>query len=91
MKFFKSILLLFACLIISCEKIDTTEWPKPLLQDYDDVSYFKGEGDYRSVTYYYYCYEGNYISTTFTCTARCWSENNWERITYITEGICDND
>lgn len=61
----------------------TAKAPGPPYGDPDDRSIY-ASGDYESVTYTYYCYDGQYRSVTFTRTDAC---SDYERSDYTSDCI----
>lgn len=49
----------------------------------DDKSEYVS-GDYKSVTYTYYCYNGKYQSVTYSSLEKC---EDWEKSTYTSDCI----
>lgn len=69
-------ILLIAGMFVACEKL-CPEYPEPKGVP-DDITEYNSSG-YESITYIYYCRDGQYQSITWTRTERCgtWSKSKY--------------
>lgn len=91
MKILKRILMVLAMVITltACESMFEVNWPDPPYPNPNDTSYYEEkENNYYSVTYIYYCYNGEYKAITYTCTSGCQSKIGWDKSVYTSTGIC---
>lgn len=82
-KLFIIISVLFVITIVSCEKCSIS-WPDAPYGTPDDKNTYIN-GNYRSITYIYYCYNGKYISVTYTQVDEC---EKWDKSDFVSSGIC---
>lgn len=82
-----SVLLLASCNSPSNTDCNPGSTPGPPHGTPDDQSTYSGSDGYRSVSYTYYCHNGQYISYTYIRTDGC---SNYELdSTYESDGICN--
>jgi len=79
------ILITLSFLLISCEEgtLLCPEVPGPPFGTPNDTNIYES-GEYKTVTYIYFCYDGKYQAITWTRTVKCGS---WTKSTYTSDCI----
>jgi len=82
--------LIFVLLTVVCLSCDSAFMcnepdPKPPYGTPDDMSVYNGSDGYRSITYTYFCRNGQYVAVTYTRDDAC---STFLRDDFTTSGIC---
>ena len=83
----KLIFVFLIAALFSCDNSFTCDEPdpKPPYGTPDDYSVYNGSDGYRSITYTYFCRNGQYIAVTYTRDDAC---STFLRDDFTTSGIC---
>jgi len=85
----KKMILIISIVLLSLQACNTDDRicfgsPSPPYGTPDDVEKYETK-NYESITYIYYCYNGKYISVTWSK----YGDECWEKSEYTSSGICN--